>query len=128
MNLIIYNYQLSTMNTKKIFYCSICLEDIEDNVEFLPCIHGFHKECIDKWVNEKPLCPICKIPIMLNTVEQLGRYNENNIDNSVIRTVNFAILLNDIPLNSEGLNFDLLPGNRVNPDRSFSESIVNINI
>lgn len=64
------------MNTnKKVIDCSICLDDIEKDIEFLPCIHGFHKECIDGWIKEKPECPVCKVPIYLNTPEQLYMYN-----------------------------------------------------
>lgn len=66
-------------NNKKIIHCSICLEDIENDIEFLPCIHGFHRKCIDGWINENPLCPlcpICKVPLFLNTAEELSAYNE----------------------------------------------------
>ena len=42
--------------------CSICLEDFQcgDVVRTLPCFHSFHKECIDRWLGNKPICPICK--------------------------------------------------------------------
>ena len=64
------------MNTiKKVIICSICLDDIEKDIEFLPCIHGFHRECIDEWIKEKPECPICKVPVYVNTPEQLDMYN-----------------------------------------------------
>ena len=63
------------MSTKKKINCLICLDDINDGLEFLPCIHGFHKECINNWIKEKPLCPICKIPVYVNTPEQLTMYN-----------------------------------------------------
>ena len=59
--------------------CSICLTSMminEDSsirnniiVKLLQCIHMFHKECIDKWINVKlkniltPKCPICRILI-----------------------------------------------------------------
>lgn len=65
--------QLATV--KKNINCSICLEDIEKDIEFLPCIHGFHKECVDGWIKEKPECPICKVPVYVNTPEQLDMYN-----------------------------------------------------
>lgn len=65
-----------SVSNKKIVNCTICLEDIEDNIEFLPCIHGFHYNCIKKWINQKPECPICKISIYITTSDQLENYNE----------------------------------------------------
>jgi hypothetical protein len=56
--------------------CLICLDDIKSNdIDFLPCIHAFHKICIDTWINEKPECPVCKVPVYINTANQLSQYN-----------------------------------------------------
>lgn len=62
----------------KIIQCTVCQEDMEcetKDVEFLPCAHAFHKDCIADWINEHPTCPNCKIPIYINTHEQLDAYN-----------------------------------------------------
>ena len=42
--------------------CSICLEAFEqgDKRKTLPCLHGFHDKCIDKWLRTNGACPICK--------------------------------------------------------------------
>ena len=64
-------------SNQKILHCTICLEDILDDLEFLPCIHEFHKSCIDELIKETPicpLCPVCKIPIYVNTKSQLDDY------------------------------------------------------
>ena len=63
------------MDSKKVINCQICLEDIENDIDFLPCIHGFHSDCINNWIKEKPICPICKVPIYINTPELLNLYN-----------------------------------------------------
>lgn len=44
--------------------CSICLADfqINDAVKSLPCLHRFHEKCIDKWLRDKAICPVCKFP------------------------------------------------------------------
>ena len=55
--------------------CQICLEDIKSNIEFLPCSHAFHRLCVGEWLSSKPICPICKTPIFIQTPEQLERYN-----------------------------------------------------
>jgi hypothetical protein len=65
---------MDDLNLKK---CTICLEDILTDIEFLPCAHAFHQECIAGWVSSHPTCPICKIPIYVNSREQLDLYNHH---------------------------------------------------
>ena len=57
--------------------CQICLDDIESDIEFLPCIHAFHSKCIRPWLAYHPTCPICKTPIHIQSPQQLVAYNEN---------------------------------------------------
>lgn len=42
--------------------CLICLEDIcqGETRKILPCFHGFHLQCCDKWLRTNGSCPICK--------------------------------------------------------------------
>eukprot|EP01112_Ceratiomyxa_fruticulosa_P022004 TRINITY_DN7945_c0_g1_i1.p1 TRINITY_DN7945_c0_g1~~TRINITY_DN7945_c0_g1_i1.p1 ORF type:complete len:517 (-),score=135.79 TRINITY_DN7945_c0_g1_i1:182-1732(-) len=42
--------------------CSICLTEWEegDVIMTLPCVHNFHFECGEKWLNVKKTCPNCK--------------------------------------------------------------------
>jgi len=48
--------------------CNICLEDFEvgEKRKVLPCLHGFHCTCIDKWLASNGSCPICKHKIGQN--------------------------------------------------------------
>jgi len=41
--------------------CAICLEDvvIGQPVRPLPCEHTFHALCLDTWVLQKAVCPLC---------------------------------------------------------------------
>mmetsp|Transcript_14879 Transcript_14879/g.33216 ORF Transcript_14879/g.33216 Transcript_14879/m.33216 type:complete len:450 (-) Transcript_14879:1439-2788(-) len=46
--------------------CSICLEKFEDGDKrkTLPCLHGFHDACIDRWLDTNASCPVCKHEII----------------------------------------------------------------
>ena len=48
--------------------CLICLEDFEkgESRTILPCLHGFHKNCCQKWLTTNGKCPICKYSIKSN--------------------------------------------------------------
>jgi hypothetical protein len=42
--------------------CSICMDNFKarDRIRTLPCLHFFHKACIDEWLQRQGTCPICK--------------------------------------------------------------------
>jgi hypothetical protein len=48
--------------------CLICLEDFEkgESRTILPCLHGFHQNCCNKWLRTNGKCPVCKHPIASN--------------------------------------------------------------
>lgn len=45
--------------------CSVCMDDFAegDEVRMLPCIHAYHRACIDQWLVKKAACPVCQRPI-----------------------------------------------------------------
>jgi len=40
--------------------CSICYEELNENIIVLICGHSYHNECINKWIIEKKNCPYCR--------------------------------------------------------------------
>ena len=46
--------------------CIICQEDYIENNEgrILECMHYYHRDCIDKWFENKNTCPICRTSIL----------------------------------------------------------------
>ena len=40
--------------------CTICLEDIEEDMSRLPCDHVYHGNCIQPWFQKNHTCPICR--------------------------------------------------------------------
>jgi len=41
--------------------CAVCLSDFEsmDTLRRLPCNHSFHSGCVDKWLQQNKVCPLC---------------------------------------------------------------------
>ena len=51
--------------------CIICFEDFTEDdviVEIKKCKHIYHKHCVNTWLNEKPLCPICRERVFPNFI------------------------------------------------------------
>lgn len=46
--------------------CMVCLEEKEvgQTLRTLPCLHDFHKECVDEWLLQNATCPVCKLDVL----------------------------------------------------------------
>lgn len=42
--------------------CSICLAayEVGESIKTITCLHSFHTECIDRWLRDHDICPVCK--------------------------------------------------------------------
>lgn len=58
------------------YKCIICLSEFKvgEIESTLPCLHIFHSECIEKWLNNKKFCPICKNDISLKSLLSKDNY------------------------------------------------------
>ena len=56
--------------------CAICLEKFNSKVKviILPCIHIFHRSCINDWMEKQKNCPICKFELTKENIEQKNAY------------------------------------------------------
>eukprot|EP00039_Didymoeca_costata_P027255 m.17992 g.17992 ORF g.17992 m.17992 type:complete len:176 (-) comp6161_c0_seq2:247-774(-) len=45
--------------------CTICMEEYLDgqDIRFLPCLHMYHKTCVDDWLMRNFNCPLCGIKL-----------------------------------------------------------------
>jgi hypothetical protein len=45
--------------------CCICLEDFSqgEGRTSLPCMHGFHTGCVNRWLSKNGSCPVCKTQV-----------------------------------------------------------------
>ncbi|XP_010749649.1 RING finger protein 215 isoform X2 [Larimichthys crocea] len=46
--------------------CAVCLEPFNNNqcLRVLPCLHEYHRDCIDPWLLLQHTCPLCKRSIL----------------------------------------------------------------
>ncbi|OLY85281.1 E3 ubiquitin-protein ligase [Smittium mucronatum] len=52
--------------------CLICFENINtgDDVRNIPCLHMFHRECLDQWLVERMgSCPNCRLDLRINPIQ-----------------------------------------------------------
>ena len=55
--------------------CVICMEDFKngDISTNLPCLHMFHTNCIQTWLNTQNTCPICKFELTEENINNINR-------------------------------------------------------
>ncbi|XP_028778604.1 NEP1-interacting protein-like 2 [Neltuma alba] len=60
-----YNYAAKDSETSTV-ECAVCLENQipGDKCRLLPaCKHSFHAHCLDQWLLQTPICPICRASV-----------------------------------------------------------------
>lgn len=69
--------------------CSICLEEINNfnTKKTLSCEHMFHKNCINKYINNNYKCPICRTnnsSNIINIKKNLGLFQRIKLKNNTL--------------------------------------------
>jgi hypothetical protein len=61
--------------------CVICLDDYDydNNIGKLECEHKYHQKCIERWLMEKTICPLCKYNVLSSDNRELVL--DDNSDN-----------------------------------------------
>lgn len=58
--------------------CPICMSYyvLDDGLIKMPCQHVFHDDCLTQWLNLNNTCPICRLELPTNDLEQDGQPRE----------------------------------------------------
>ena len=69
------------LKDNKKLHCIICLENYKYNdfIALMKCDHRYHYNCIKKWLNHNPNCPICRKDVIAS---------EQEVEEQVILNVN----------------------------------------
>lgn len=63
--------------------CRVCLSEFEEGekVRRLKCQHTFHRDCLDKWLQEYwATCPLCRKQVVPNDVVIKHRQHQNQAE------------------------------------------------
>lgn len=86
----------NTVNT-----CFICLDPVTESTVTM-CGHLFCKNCIHKWIETKPVCPVCNSKIGKDKLIRLYGINDNNISNTSSNdNTNQSLVSNESPSSTE---------------------------
>ena len=56
--------------------CAVCLDGYlkDDVIRLLPsCEHYFHKDCVDKWLEGRSICPLCRTEVTNGSKDKLSK-------------------------------------------------------
>ena len=67
----------------------MCLDSLAAGEETrrLPCLHVFHRKCIDHWLLTRRKCPLCNLNIIRHFGMNTSRESEDSDEASVVFSV-----------------------------------------
>lgn len=68
-----HTYRNSSPSSNATKTCDLCSNDIKETLTTLSCGHCFHRNCIQRWVNNKigPNCPNCGMPVNIHILNKI---------------------------------------------------------
>jgi hypothetical protein len=110
---------LSNDDTQYNTECPILLVEFEEGQDIirLPCKHCFSKNAIEKWLNDKPECPVCRFKLDSIEVKKTSTTSQSttpsatrghassSVDQSEIRSLLQSAILNNFEFDYD--NFDM---------------------
>ncbi|XP_074306622.1 E3 ubiquitin-protein ligase MPSR1-like [Silene latifolia] len=62
--------------------CVICLEGykVGTTLKKMPCQHGFHERCIEKWLRLHGSCPVCRFVMPVDDVDRNRNADGDDVD------------------------------------------------
>lgn len=86
--------------------CPICLGEMMDK-KMVKCHHNFHKECIDKWLEIKNTCPVCREEVREKTTDEVQRELDLDFDDDFIYDVYYSFRNNNENFSEDNIIFRL---------------------
>jgi len=72
-------YKCKEQNTS----CPICFDGVqlEEEVRRLPCLHVFHTDCVDSWLQKRGFCPKCRKNLSNGEISDIEVMKQNRKKN-----------------------------------------------
>lgn len=73
--------------------CAVCLSDFEkqDMLRRLPCKHSFHSACVDKWLKQNKVCPLCVQDVEVMTQQTHSMFHTTLTSSSCCQRVRASL-------------------------------------
>ncbi|CAH8607634.1 unnamed protein product [Heterobilharzia americana] len=120
------------VNKEKLRECIICMNDLKlgDEVRYLPCLHTYHRVCIDEWLMRSFSCPTCLLnlePDTSTTTAAVVTARAQSIPVTESLHPPPSVVQTSIPEGVSNLITSSAPGSHATEQTSMNESHLNVN-
>jgi hypothetical protein len=61
-------------NNSQTKLCTICMENVNDNMYITKCGHTYHTQCISEWTKKNQSCPLCRSIVSVASIAPNAKY------------------------------------------------------